>query len=110
MEEVFTPATLAKRWDCSERHIRNLISKGQLGHFKLGGKLMRIRESDVEKFECQIGELPASEANSASPGTNQDQTDEASEGAIVLELKTRERRKPVPRLDTPNSPGRSGKR
>lgn len=104
-DAVFTPATLAKRWDCSERHVRNLISAGKLVCFRLGGKLVRIRLSDVENFECQTGELPASKANSASHGMNQDQTEIQSGGAIVLELPTRERRKPAPRLDTRNSQG-----
>ena len=61
--KIFTPATLAKRWECSERHIRNLINEGKLGFFRLGGKLVRIRASDVETFECQNGESPASEAD-----------------------------------------------
>lgn len=65
--KVFTPATLAKRWECSERHIRNLINEGKLGCFRLGGKLVRIRDSDVETFECQNGELPAFEESLPSP-------------------------------------------
>lgn len=48
---VFTPASLAERWDCSERHIRNLISSGELRCFRLGKKLFRIRRQDVENFE-----------------------------------------------------------
>lgn len=52
---VFTPATLAKRWDCSEQHVRNLINRGELPSFRLGGKLLRIRGEDVEAFECQNG-------------------------------------------------------
>jgi excisionase family DNA binding protein len=109
MDNVFTPATLAERWDCSERHVRNLINKGKLGCFKLGGKLVRIRQSDVEKFECQSGGLPDLTENSASPGTKPVLTDIRSEGAIVLELPTRERRKPVPRLDIRKSPGQPEK-
>lgn len=66
---LFTPATLAKRWECSERHVRNLIKEGRLGFFRLGGKLLRIKESDVKRFECQNGELPDFEENSPSPST-----------------------------------------
>lgn len=44
---VMTPKTLAKAWNCSERHIRNLIDRGQLKSFKLGGKLIRIRSEDA---------------------------------------------------------------
>ncbi|MBD8556346.1 helix-turn-helix domain-containing protein [Rhizobium sp. CFBP 8762] len=68
-QRIYTPATLAKRWECSERHVRNLIAKGELGCFRLGGKLVRIKESDVESFECKNGELPDSEASSPSPST-----------------------------------------
>jgi excisionase family DNA binding protein len=69
MEAIFTPATLAKRWDCSERHVRNLISAGKLACFRLGGKLVRIKVSEVEKFECQNGESPDCGESSPSPST-----------------------------------------
>jgi excisionase family DNA binding protein len=48
---VHTPATLAKHWGCSERHIRNLIASGDLGHLKLGGKLIRIPIAEVSAYE-----------------------------------------------------------
>lgn len=63
----FTPTTLAERWQCSERHVRNLIASGELRSFRLGGKLLRIRAEDVEAFECPTGGLPDSEGNSPSP-------------------------------------------
>ncbi len=66
MEALFTPATLAVRWACSEKHVRNLIREGKLGGFRLGGKLLRIKISDVERFECQNGELPDYEASMPS--------------------------------------------
>lgn len=66
MEALFTPATLAKRWECSEKHVRSLIKDGKLGAFRLGGKLFRIKASDVERFECQNGELPDYEENMPS--------------------------------------------
>ena len=50
---VYTPATLAKRWQCSERHIRNMIEHGELPAFRLGGKLMRIRGEEVARIEQQ---------------------------------------------------------
>lgn len=37
-----TPAMVAERWRCSERHVRNEIERGHLRHFKLGDKLIRI--------------------------------------------------------------------
>jgi excisionase family DNA binding protein len=48
---VFTPKTLAERWHCSDRHVRNLINKGELPAFRLG-KLVRILVDDVQKFEA----------------------------------------------------------
>ncbi|MCV9910480.1 helix-turn-helix domain-containing protein [Brucella sp. HL-2] len=65
MEALFTPATLAKRWECSEKHVRNLIKTGQLDAFRLGGKLYRIKQSAVEAFEAKatVDALPTPEAD-----------------------------------------------
>jgi len=57
VRQVFTPETLARRWACSARHVRNLISDGQLKAFRLGGKLLRIHARDVEEFETCSGGL-----------------------------------------------------
>jgi len=48
----FTAAMLAERWQCSERHIRNLIAAGDLRAFKVGGKLLRISMDAIEQFEA----------------------------------------------------------
>jgi excisionase family DNA binding protein len=48
---VYTPKAVAERWQCSERHVRNLISAGQLRAFRLGGKLLRITSDAVEEFQ-----------------------------------------------------------
>ncbi|TIL72301.1 MAG: helix-turn-helix domain-containing protein [Mesorhizobium sp.] len=45
---------MAKRWECSESHVRKLIRRGELPHFRLGGKLLRIRTFDVEEFEARL--------------------------------------------------------
>ncbi|WP_405047750.1 helix-turn-helix domain-containing protein [Rhizobium lentis] len=95
---VFTPATLADRWQCSERHIRNLLSSGQLPCFRLGGKLLRIKQEDVERFECQSGELQDSGENSVSHGMIRME----SADVIALEQPIRKRRPAAPRLDTRN--------
>ncbi|WP_352840859.1 helix-turn-helix domain-containing protein [Mesorhizobium sp. M0933] len=47
---AYSPRTLATRWLCSERHVRNLIKRGDLPHFRFG-KLLRIKPSDVDDFE-----------------------------------------------------------
>ncbi|WP_404927112.1 helix-turn-helix domain-containing protein [Mesorhizobium sp. ORM16] len=92
---VFTPAMLAERWACSERHIRNMVASGELPAFRLAGKLLRIRGADVERFECQTGGSQDCGVNIASHGTR-----ETSADVIDLEPMTRRRRPAAPRLDT----------
>ncbi|TRD03833.1 helix-turn-helix domain-containing protein [Mesorhizobium sp. WSM4303] len=94
---VFTPAMLAQRWECSEGHVRNMIAAGTLPAFRLGGKLLRIRASDVEDYECRSGGSQGSTENTASPGTR-----ETSADVIDLGQMTRRKRPAAPRLDTRN--------
>ena len=53
LPSAYSPATLAKRWHCSERHIRNVVRKGDLEAFYLGGKLLRIKREVVEAYEAR---------------------------------------------------------
>ena len=62
MSGAHTPASLAERWECSEAHVRNLIRRGELQAFKLGGKLLRIRPEEVERYECRDRSTPATES------------------------------------------------
>ncbi len=48
-----TPAALADRWGVSSSFVYNLLNSGTLPGFKLGGKLWRIKPSDVEAYECR---------------------------------------------------------
>ncbi|WP_410010542.1 excisionase family DNA-binding protein [Phyllobacterium zundukense] len=57
---VFTPRTLAQRWQCSERHVRTMIATGELPSFRLGGKLLRIRAEEVDLIEQKQISAPAS--------------------------------------------------
>ena len=67
------PSDLARRWQCSERHVRNLIATGDLPAFRLGGKLLRISQAAVERFEqCQNIDSSASEESSPSHGMKTD--------------------------------------
>jgi len=67
MADVFTPEMLAERWQCSSRHIRNLVKQNRLPAFRVGGKLLRIKREAVERFEqCHNGESPSLEENSLS--------------------------------------------
>ncbi len=64
MTAPFTPETLADRWQCSARHIRNMVKDGRLRGFRVGGKLLRIGAGVVEEFErCQNGDLDDTEDN-----------------------------------------------
>lgn len=64
-DRPFSTATLAKRWDCSEQHIRDLINTGQLPAFRLG-RMMRITAQVVADLESRTqtsdGEPPGHEA------------------------------------------------
>src|SRR5579859_3248067 len=51
MNPAFSPRDLAEHWQCSERHVRNLIRDGKLRAFRLGGKLVRVPREAVEDFE-----------------------------------------------------------
>ncbi|GAA4121618.1 hypothetical protein GCM10023067_30750 [Aminobacter aganoensis] len=53
MPNAYSPRTLALEWQCSERHIRNLIERGELKAFHLGGKLLRIEASEAQAFKLR---------------------------------------------------------
>jgi excisionase family DNA binding protein len=61
----YTPDSLAERWECSERHIRALVKKGELTCFRVG-KLIRISVSEVERYER--GDFEFSGGNTALSG------------------------------------------
>ncbi|MBF0251663.1 MAG: helix-turn-helix domain-containing protein [Alphaproteobacteria bacterium] len=50
-QRPYTPKELATRWQCSERHVRKLVQKGELPCFRLGN-LIRVTPEDVEQYEC----------------------------------------------------------
>ncbi len=58
--KVYTPKTLAERWQCNARHIRRMVDRGDLPGFRLGGKLLRIRGEDVEAYECACSDTEES--------------------------------------------------
>lgn len=97
---VFTPATLADWWGCSERQVRKMIDTGTLPAFRLGGKLLRIKPEDVEAFECQTGGSPGSAENGISLGM----TPPSLPGDDVIDLVPQfaKRRPASPRLGSPS--------
>ena len=66
---VYTPATLAERWGCSERHVRNLVRRGKLAAFRIGQRGLRIRQADVDAWESGAATASAStDCNSSTDG------------------------------------------
>jgi hypothetical protein len=57
MTKPYTPETLAAEWQCTARHIRNLVNTGELRGFRLGDRLLRIPQSAVEVPKYSIGRL-----------------------------------------------------
>ena len=94
---VFTPAALAREWECSERHIRNLIAAGQLRAFRLGGKLLRISSEEAEAFKCRNTASDGSMDASASPGGPQE-----SDTVTRLEPLTRAKLNALRQRSTPS--------
>ena len=73
MSQAQRPSDLARRWQCSERTVRNLIATGALPAFRVGGKLLRVSQAAIERFEqCQNIDSSASEESSLSHGTKAD--------------------------------------
>lgn len=54
---AYSVASLAKRWDCSPRHIYNMIRRGQLMAFNIG-RLARITAAEVERVESTVSQPP----------------------------------------------------
>lgn len=59
---VYSVATLAAHWGCGTDTVYALVRSGELRHFKLGGKLIRIRADEVERYERREAS-PASETD-----------------------------------------------
>jgi len=55
-DKPFSVRTLAKRMECSEHHVRNLIAVGKIHAFDMGGKLLRISAAEVRRLEGDCAE------------------------------------------------------
>ncbi len=67
MPNAYSPRTLALEWQCSERHIRNLIERGELKAFHLGGKLLRIEAAEVGAFKARNATTQEPEPSETAP-------------------------------------------
>ncbi len=86
---VHSVATLADHWGCSTDTIYALVKSGELAHFKLGGKLIRIRSDEVERFECRSMPSEGIAASSSWSGTRDDATDMRLERLIEHQARRR---------------------
>lgn len=66
MSKVYDVASLATHWGCGTDTVYNLVRSGELQSFKLGGKLIRIRAEEVERYECR-SLIPSNDTGEASP-------------------------------------------
>lgn len=53
LSTLYTPDTLAERWGCSAKHVRNLILTGELRAFQVGPRLLRVTADAVAEFEAR---------------------------------------------------------
>lgn len=65
-ERPFSASQLAKRWGCSEQHIRNMVKRGEIHCFYIGN-LIRIPACEVMKKEG----LSFTEDHGMSSGENE---------------------------------------
>jgi excisionase family DNA binding protein len=55
---LMTVAQVAERWNCSPRHVRQMVYDGTLPRVPLGPRICRIRPSDVEAIEARSEAAP----------------------------------------------------
>jgi excisionase family DNA binding protein len=84
---VFTPKMVAERWHVSERYVRNLINRGELRCFRLGGTLLRIAGDAVEDYERCHTQSDATGEGSASSTTGTGRDTAALSADVVQKLK-----------------------
>ena len=65
-ERPFTVQELAERWSCAPESVYVLIRSKRLAAFTIGGKLLRVRPEEVERWE-NAGASTKSEAIGSEP-------------------------------------------
>ena len=84
------PKHVAERWGCSERHVRNLIRDGELKHFRLGGRLLRVPASAVEEYERCRTQITSSEGSATDGSSHGGKTENGSDSALKRALAKRQ--------------------
>lgn len=65
-DRPYSVRQLAERWGCSEKHIYNLINRGELPTFRAGGTLLRIAAGVVATWESGGSPTGSESTGSAS--------------------------------------------
>ncbi len=73
-QRVYSVATLAEQWGCGTDTVYSLIHSGDLRAFRLGGKLIRIRADEVERYECRQN-TPCNDSEASSPSSSMREVD-----------------------------------
>ena len=66
METHYTVPAVAKRWDCSDRYVWHLTARGDLPALRLG-RLVRIRQVDLERYEA--AHVEGGQSGAVEPGS-----------------------------------------
>ena len=50
--KALRPDEVAERWQCSKKLVYRLIQEGKLPAYRFGGRLLRLKLEDVERYEA----------------------------------------------------------
>ena len=101
---VYSVASLAEHWGCCTDTVYALIRSGTLPAFKLGGRHLRIRGIEVERYECRTI-TPCNDTGTSSPSFGSREDD-----ATDIRLERLIERPQRPQLVHSGSVDRSGAR
>lgn len=92
--QVYSVATLAEHWGCGTDTVYALIKSGDLPAFKLGGKLLRVRHEEVERYECQSLLTPSNDTAESSRSSGTRMAD-AADIRLARQISHRPKQKPA---------------
>jgi excisionase family DNA binding protein len=99
----YSVPSLAAHWGCAPDTVYSLIKGGDLQAFRVGGKLLRIRAEEVERYECQTSPTASNDCADASPSSGMKTADDTD-----IRLERMIERRPKPRLVHSGSDGADG--
>ena len=89
MSTPYSIKTLAERWGCCERTIRNMIAAGRLPIYRVGGRLVRISAGAVDAWENGGGNTESVPTVSASSTGKPAQSGKTRRAATAEDLASR---------------------